>query len=93
MVHWIRSFFIEMTGVAILGLVMYMVFAGGNLSFEWGGDHLSVPPSLLSLNTIFLSILIEAIPFVLIGVLISGAIQIFVTISEDGYRRTACWRL
>lgn len=31
------------------------------------------------LNTIFLSIIIEAIPFVLIGVLIAGFIQIFVT--------------
>ncbi|MFC4356241.1 permease [Chryseomicrobium palamuruense] len=31
------------------------------------------------LNTIFLSILIEAIPFVLIGVLIAGFIQIFIT--------------
>lgn len=35
--------------------------------------------SLPQLNTIFLSILIEAIPFVLIGVLIAGFIQIFIT--------------
>ncbi|WP_423410381.1 permease [Heyndrickxia sp. MSNUG] len=35
--------------------------------------------SFLQLNTIFISILIEAIPFVLIGVLIAGVIQIFVT--------------
>jgi uncharacterized protein len=35
--------------------------------------------SFLQLNTIFISILIEAIPFVLIGVLIAGIIQIFVT--------------
>lgn len=35
--------------------------------------------SLLNLNTIFLSILIEALPFVLIGVLIAGFIQIFIT--------------
>ncbi|WP_235617087.1 permease [Lysinibacillus mangiferihumi] len=34
---------------------------------------------LLNLNTIFLSILIEALPFVLIGVLIAGFIQIFIT--------------
>jgi len=38
-----------------------------------------LPPSVLNLNTIFLSILIEALPFVLIGVLIAGVIQIFVT--------------
>lgn len=35
--------------------------------------------SLLQMNTIFLSMLMEAIPFVLIGVLISGLIQSFVT--------------
>ncbi|GLC89059.1 permease [Lysinibacillus piscis] len=35
--------------------------------------------SILNLNTIFLSILIEALPFVLIGVLIAGFIQIFIT--------------
>ncbi|OCA92155.1 permease [Pseudobacillus wudalianchiensis] len=35
--------------------------------------------SFLQLNTIFISILIEAIPFVLIGVFISGFIQMFIT--------------
>ncbi|UYP06347.1 MULTISPECIES: permease [Priestia] len=35
--------------------------------------------SLLQMNTIFISILIEALPFVLLGVIISGIIQIFVT--------------
>ncbi|MBY0122749.1 permease [Bacillus sp. S/N-304-OC-R1] len=35
--------------------------------------------SFLQMNTIFISILIEAIPFVLIGVLVSGIIQIFLT--------------
>lgn len=35
--------------------------------------------SFLQLNTIFISILIEAIPFVLIGVFIAGFIQMFIT--------------
>lgn len=35
--------------------------------------------SILTMNTIFLSIIIEALPFVLIGVLIAGFIQIFIT--------------
>jgi uncharacterized membrane protein YraQ (UPF0718 family) len=35
--------------------------------------------SFLQLNSIFISILIEAIPFVLIGVFIAGIIQMFVT--------------
>jgi uncharacterized membrane protein YraQ (UPF0718 family) len=33
----------------------------------------------LQMNTIFISILIESLPFILLGVLISGIIQIFVT--------------
>ena len=35
--------------------------------------------AFLQMNTIFISILIEALPFVLIGVFISGFIQMFVT--------------
>lgn len=35
--------------------------------------------SFLQLNTVFISILIESMPFVLIGVFISGIIQMFVT--------------
>ncbi|MFE3892684.1 permease [Priestia sp. YIM B13446] len=35
--------------------------------------------SLLQMNTIFISILIEALPFILLGVIISGIIQVFVT--------------
>lgn len=38
-----------------------------------------VNSSLLQMNTIFISILIEALPFVLLGVIISGIIQIFIT--------------
>ncbi|GKU83290.1 permease [Niallia sp. NCCP-28] len=35
--------------------------------------------TLLQMNTIFISIVIEALPFILIGVIISGIIQIFVS--------------
>lgn len=35
--------------------------------------------ALLQMNTIFISILIESLPFILLGVLISGIIQIFVS--------------
>ncbi|PFA24488.1 MULTISPECIES: permease [Bacillus cereus group] len=38
-----------------------------------------LPKAFLQMNTIFISILIEALPFVLIGVFISGFIQMFVT--------------
>ncbi|MDR6124703.1 permease [Neobacillus drentensis] len=40
---------------------------------------ITLPQSFLQMNTIFISILIEALPFVTLGVLISGIIQIFVT--------------
>lgn len=39
----------------------------------------TIASSIMNLNTIFISILIEALPFVLIGVLIAGFIQIFIT--------------
>ncbi|MGP7816442.1 permease [Niallia sp. 01092] len=35
--------------------------------------------TLLQMNTIFISIIIEALPFILIGVIVSGIIQIFVS--------------
>ncbi len=40
---------------------------------------ITLPQSFLQMNTIFISILIESLPFVTLGVLISGFIQIFVT--------------
>ncbi len=40
---------------------------------------MALPKAFLQMNTIFISILIEALPFVLIGVFISGLIQMFVT--------------
>ncbi|MEK5430572.1 permease [Lysinibacillus sp. FSL R7-0073] len=54
--------------ISFLSLLLFNISALNNLS-----------SSLLSLNTIFLSILIEALPFVLIGILIAGFIQIFIT--------------
>ena len=39
----------------------------------------SLPSSVLQAGAIFLSIIIEALPFVLIGSIISGAIEVYVT--------------
>lgn len=76
----LRNHVIEITGMAILCLTL------GLLSFSFRFQlPINFSPSLLNLNTIFLSILIEALPFVLIGVLIAGVIQVFVT--EDHIRR------
>ncbi len=69
-----RSSLIDFTGVALLAFLLFVLSFGSGL-----GGSLALPPSILNLNTIFLSILIEALPFVLIGVLIAGVIQIFVT--------------
>jgi len=43
----------------------------------FGGESMS--NSLLQMNTIFISILIEALPFILLGVIVSGIIEMFVT--------------
>lgn len=82
MIRWIHSYLIDFTSLIAIGVVIYfMMFS------QLAGKELSIhiPDSFLQMNTIFLSILIEAIPFVLIGVLIAGFIQIFVT--EDHIRR------
>lgn len=39
----------------------------------------SLPNSVLQMSVIFLSIVIEALPFVLLGCLVSGALQVFLT--------------
>ena len=44
-----------------------------------------LPTSVLQAGAIFLSIMIEALPFVLIGSLISGAIDVYIT-PEKVYR-------
>ncbi|MGU4777291.1 hypothetical protein MAY48_24390, partial [Escherichia coli] len=77
MLKWIRSFSLELSGVVLLAALLLFVLSPQ--SMESQGLQFEVPSSILSLNTIFLSILIEAIPFVLIGVLIAGMIQIFIT--------------
>ncbi len=48
-------------------------------------NYVTVPTKLLDINTIFLSIFLEAIPFVLLGVFISALIQTF--IKEDHLQR------
>jgi uncharacterized protein len=76
----LRGSIIDITGVLLIVIVLLM------LTPNFGGSNsFAIPPSLLNLNTIFLSILIEALPFVLIGVLIAGLIQIFIT--EEHIRR------
>ncbi|BDH63298.1 permease [Lysinibacillus sp. PLM2] len=70
---------VNFSTVFILGILILVL-----VPIFLNGTTLTIPNSFNQLNTIFLSILIEAIPFVLIGVLIAGFIQIFIT--EDHIR-------
>lgn len=81
----LRTRMIDFTMLAILGSVFYVVFFFDAVKMDKVIGEWSVPASVLQLNTIFLSIVIEAVPFVLLGVLIAGMIQIFVT--EEHIRR------
>ncbi|KAA9030621.1 permease [Niallia endozanthoxylica] len=70
----LRSNMMEITGFLMIGLALLLLSYSIHFKLP-----LDLPASLLNLNSIFLSILIEALPFVLIGVLVAGCIQIFVT--------------
>ncbi|MER2107340.1 MAG: permease [Solibacillus sp.] len=67
--------------VLILGIFLCLIWV---VPVFKGSGIFTLSNSFKQFNTIFLSILIEAIPFVLIGVLIAGFIQIFIT--EDHIR-------
>ncbi|QGH33780.1 permease [Gracilibacillus salitolerans] len=67
---------------AILLLFVMVVYV---FTFSDTFSIMELPDSFYHLNTIFLSILIEALPFVLIGVIIAGIIQIFIT--EDQLKK------
>lgn len=70
----LRNHIIDITGMVLIVLVLMLLSFSFRLQLPF-----NISSSLLNLNTIFLSILIEALPFVLIGVLIAGVIQVFVT--------------
>ncbi|SES12465.1 hypothetical protein SAMN04487944_11929 [Gracilibacillus ureilyticus] len=73
------SISIDLFLLCLFAMVAFIVTLNGSSSL------LVIPDSFYQVNTIFLSILIEALPFVLIGVLIAGFIQIF--ISEEQLSR------
>ncbi|MGM7721755.1 permease [Metabacillus sp. Hm71] len=75
----LRANIIDLTGVFLVVVALFFISFSSGFALPS-----SFPASLLNLNTIFISILIEALPFVLIGVLIAGVIQIFVTEEHIG---------
>ncbi|OZI12059.1 hypothetical protein CEW92_08325 [Bacillaceae bacterium SAS-127] len=79
MSRWIRIHFIEVFAFMVMVMAVYLTF---QRLMEGQAVTWMLPTSMLQMNTIFLSILIEAVPFVLIGVLIAGFIQIFIQVEQ-----------
>ncbi|WP_338777735.1 permease [Metabacillus sp. FJAT-52054] len=73
---WVK----ETAAFGLIALFLYLFFFVDLQQDQW-----NVPPNLLTVNTIFLSIVLEAIPFIMLGVFISALIQVFV--SEETIRR------
>jgi uncharacterized membrane protein YraQ (UPF0718 family) len=82
MYRWFSSTLIDVTGIVVIAIAAYFMLASQFIGSAWS---MKLPASFQQFSTIFLSIVIEAIPFVLIGVIIAGCIQIFVT--EEQIRR------
>ncbi|MGO4888314.1 permease [Anaerobacillus sp. MEB173] len=76
-------------GKDLVGLLLLLVFIGLFFMIDLFNDTeapiFSVPDSWVNVNTIFLGIVIEAVPFILLGVFVSALIQIYV--SEDMIQR------
>ncbi|ETI65901.1 permease [Neobacillus vireti] len=63
-----------LVGLLIFGLIFILFMNGSFTSFSF-----QLPKSVINVNTIFISIIIEAIPFVLLGVFVSSLIQMYVS--------------
>ncbi|PHA01890.1 hypothetical protein COE51_03780 [Bacillus pseudomycoides] len=67
----------EILGMMLIGLFLFLLFFVDFTNVS--SLQALIPKKWMNVNTIFLSIFFEAIPFILIGVLISAVIQVFVT--------------
>jgi uncharacterized protein len=62
--------------ILLIILVLFLVW----FAFDWKGGQVVISPCVLNnFSTIFISLILEALPFVLLGVLISSLIQIYIT--------------
>ncbi|WP_261129959.1 permease [Bacillus sp. Marseille-Q3570] len=80
--------FQQSTRENILIFLLFFLFLFGFMFMEEiknSAVPLEIPGSLIDLNTIFLSIVLEAFPFLLLGVFVSALIQSFV--SEETIKR------
>ncbi|MGM0854643.1 MAG: permease [Bacillota bacterium] len=73
----LRSLSQEMTGILLFMLFIVLFLAGDWMKGYVPDEFLT--SSMVNVITIFLSILLEAIPFILIGVFASALIQVFVS--------------
>ncbi|QOT00250.1 permease [Brevibacterium sp. JNUCC-42] len=73
----LRTISLEIGFALIIGALLYLFLSGGLLPSILSNLHYST--QLLDVKTLFLSILLEAIPFVLIGVFFSALLQTFVS--------------
>ncbi|AIG26896.1 hypothetical protein [Brevibacillus laterosporus] len=71
-----RTITLELGFVLIIGAFLYLFLSGDQLTSFL--PALLSSPQLLDVKTLFFSILLEAIPFVLIGVFFSALLQTFV---------------
>ena len=69
----------------LIGVLLLMLFGYCFFFVDINTNDLAIPASLLNVNSIFLSIVLEAIPFILLGVFASALIQVFV--SEEFIQR------
>ncbi|MGG0463524.1 permease [Priestia aryabhattai] len=69
----------------LIGVLLLMLFGYCFFFVDINTNDLAIPVSLLNVNSIFLSIVLEAIPFILLGVFASALIQVFV--SEEFIQR------
>jgi uncharacterized membrane protein YraQ (UPF0718 family) len=67
----------DIVGFALIALFLFLFFFMDFSSFD--AKTLPIPKSWLNVNTIFLSIVLEAIPFILLGVFVSALIQTYVS--------------
>lgn len=67
----------ELIGTLLIAIFLFLFFFVDFTNLA--NLHKTIPKEWLNVNTIFLSIFFEAVPFILLGVLVSSVIQVFVT--------------
>lgn len=63
----------------LIGVLLLLLFGYCFFFVDINTKDLAIPAALLNVNSIFLSIILEAIPFILLGVFASALIQVFVS--------------